>query len=52
MKTVVYDMTQYANERDHIQKIVQQYFWLFGEQYNLASADMRMQKALVILMRL
>ena len=39
-------MTQFANERDHIQKIVQQHFWLFGEQYNLASADMRMQKAL------
>lgn len=46
LKTVVYDMTQYANERDHIQKIVQQHFWLFGEQYNLVSADMRMQKAL------
>ena len=46
LKTIVYDMTQFANERDHIQKIVQQHFWLFGEQYNLASADMRMQKAL------
>lgn len=46
LKTIVYDMTQFANERDHIQKIVQQHFWLFGEQFNLASADMRMQKAL------
>jgi len=46
LKTIVYDMTQFANERDHIQKIVQQHFWLFGEQYNLASADIRMQKAL------
>lgn len=46
LKTIVYDMTQFANERDHIQKIVQQHFWLFGEGYNLASADMRMQKAL------
>lgn len=46
LKTVVYDMTQFANERDHIQKIVQQHFWLFGEQYNLASADVRMKKAL------
>ena len=46
LKTIVYDLTQYSNERDHLQKIVQQHFWLFGEQFNLASADMRMQKAL------
>ena len=46
LKTVVFDMTQYANERDHIQKIVQQHFWLFGEQFNLASADERMKNAL------
>ena len=46
LKTIVYDLTKYANERDHIQKIVEKHFWLFGEQYNLASADQRMQKAL------
>ncbi len=46
LKTIVFDMTQYANERDHIQKIVQQHFWLFGEQFNLASADERMKNAL------
>lgn len=46
LRTLVYDMTKFANERDHIQKIVQQHFWLFGEQYNLASADVRMQNAL------
>lgn len=46
LKSIVYDLTKYANERDHIQKIVEQHFWLFGEQYNLASADQRMQKAL------
>lgn len=46
LKTVVYDLTQFANERDHIQKIVEHHFWLFGEQYNLASADQRMKKAL------
>ena len=27
-------------------RIVERHFWLFGEQYNLASADQRMQKAL------
>ncbi len=46
LKTIVYDLTQFANERDHIQKIVEHHFWLFGEQYNLASADQRMKKAL------
>ncbi len=46
LKTIVYDLTQFANERNHIQKIIEQHFWLFGEQYNLASADQRMQKAL------
>lgn len=36
----------YANERDHVQKIVEQHYWLFGEQYHLVTADKRMQKAL------
>lgn len=34
------------NERYHVQKIVEQHYWLFGEQYNLVTADQRMQKAL------
>lgn len=46
LKSIVYDLTKFANERDHVQKIVEKHFWLFGEQYNLASADQRMQKAL------
>lgn len=46
LKAIVFDMLQYANERDHIQKIVQQHFWLFGEQFNLVSADERMKNAL------
>lgn len=46
LKSIVYDLTKFANERDHVQKIVERHFWLFSEQYNLASADQRMQKAL------
>ena len=46
LKSIVYDLTKFANERNHVQKIVERHFWLFGEQYNLASADQRMQKAL------
>lgn len=47
LKTLIYDLTKFTNERDHIQKIVEQHFWLFGEQYHLASADATMQKALI-----
>ena len=46
LKTLIYDLTKFTNERDHIQKIIEQHFWLFGEQYHLASADVSMQKAL------
>jgi len=46
LKTLVYELTQFTNERDHIQKIVERHFWLFGEQYNLVSSDQRMQKVL------
>lgn len=46
LRSIVYDLTKYANERDHIQKLVEQHFWLFGEQYHLASADQHMKKAL------
>lgn len=46
LKAIVFDMPQYANERNHIQKIVQQHFWLFGEQFNLVSVDERMKNAL------
>ncbi len=46
LRSIVYDLTKFSNERDHVQKIVERHFWLFGEQYNLASADQRMQKPL------
>lgn len=46
LRAIVYDLNKFTNERDHIQKLVEKHFWLFGEQYNLASADQRMRKAL------
>lgn len=46
LKAIVFDHVGYANERDHVQKIVEQHYWLFGEQYHLVTADKRMQKAL------
>lgn len=46
LKAIVFDHAVYANERDHIQKIVEQHYWLFGEQYHLVTADKKMQTAL------
>lgn len=47
LKALIYDLSKFTNERDHIQKIIEQHFWLFGEEYHLASADVPMRKALV-----
>jgi len=46
LKAIVYDYTDYSNERDNVQKIIEQHYWLFGEQYHLVTADQRMKKAL------
>lgn len=46
LKAIIYDFEKFSNERDHIQKIIEQNYWLFGEQYNLASADKTMYNAL------
>lgn len=39
LKVLVYDLEKYTNEREHIQKIIESNYWLFGEQYHLVSAD-------------
>lgn len=46
LKTLIYDLTKFTNEREHIQSIIENHYWLFGEQYNLVSADVTMKKAL------
>ena len=46
LKTIIYDFGKYANERNHIQKIIEQNYWLFGEQYHLLTADKNMHRAL------
>lgn len=48
LKRIVYDpdVSRFANERDHIQKIVEKHYWLFGDQYSLASADITIKKTL------
>lgn len=46
LRKLVYDLVKFTNERDHIQKIIEDNYWLFGEQYNLVSADVTFEKAL------
>ncbi len=46
LKHLVYDLSVFTTERNHIQTIVEQHYWIFGERYALASADVPMQKAL------
>lgn len=46
LKRILYELNDYANERDHIQEIIESNYWLFGEQYNLVSADQGMKRAL------
>lgn len=46
LKTLVYDLEAFTNERDHIQKIIEENYWLFGENYHLVSADKNFEVAL------
>ncbi len=46
LKRLVFDLEKFTTERDHIQKIVEENYWLFGEQFSLASADDLMATAL------
>jgi hypothetical protein len=39
LKTLVFELEKYTTEREHIQKIIESNYWLFGEQYHLVSAD-------------
>ncbi len=46
LKQLVFNKSLKANERDHLQKVVEENYWLFGEQYHLVSKDEGFQKAL------
>jgi hypothetical protein len=38
LKELVFNRSLNANERDHVQKYVEQHYWIFGEQYHLVTA--------------
>ena len=46
LKLLVFDLEKFTNERDHLQKIIENNYWLFGEQYHLVSADVNLEKVL------
>lgn len=38
LKQLIYNKDLKANEVDHIQKMIEAHYWIFGEQYNLVTA--------------
>lgn len=47
LEKLVYDPEIYVNEPDHIQKMIEGHYWLFGEEYHLvAAAERKFEKAL------
>lgn len=38
IKNLVFNKELHANEIDHLQKIIEKHYWIFGEQYNLVTA--------------
>lgn len=46
LKKLVYDLSEFTNERNHIQRTIEENYWLFGEQYNLVTADKNFEKVL------
>lgn len=39
LKALVFDLKKFTSEIRHLQKFVEENFWLFGEQYHLVSAN-------------
>lgn len=46
LRQLVFNKSLKTNERDHLQKVIEENYWLFGEQYHLVSKDEGFQRAL------
>ncbi|WEK18667.1 MAG: ATP-binding protein [Candidatus Pedobacter colombiensis] len=46
LKTLVFDLKHFSNERDHIQHAIADNYWLFGEQFHLVTANEGFEKLL------
>ena len=38
LKEIVFDDKKFAKEVEHIQRVVERHYWLFGEQYSLITS--------------
>ena len=47
LKKLIYDLKKFTTERGQIQKIIEQNYWLFGEEYNLVAADKSFENILM-----
>ncbi len=39
LKMLVFSLEKFTTERDHLQKAIEENYWLFGEQYHIVSAN-------------
>jgi len=39
LRSLIYDNQKFANERDHIQKVIAENYWLFSEEFHLVTSD-------------
>jgi len=46
LKLLIYDNRKFSNERDHIQKVIAENYWLFGEEFHLVTADKNFEQSL------
>lgn len=47
VKRLVFDHTLKANEKNHLQRFIEEHYWIFGEEYRLVcSEDVKFEKAL------
>lgn len=46
LKTLVFDLKTFTDERNHIQSAIENNYWLFGEQFHLVSADKNFENML------
>jgi len=46
LRLLIYDNKKFANERDHIQKVITENYWLFGEEFYLVTADKNFEQSL------
>ena len=47
LKDLVFNESLHANEVNHLQKMIEQHYWIFGEQYHLVTAaEPKFEKAL------